>query len=429
MKETILNLKQKWAELKAEEDSQKQGELIAGVLKYLQEKFPPHLDSIELKDFCRTIRYFILVFSRNLELAEKAASTFSEYCAYNLMRIERSEMNINGLQADILSKLMASTLTVRERANGYHEKYIESLSVDYKDVFQEIAVTISSNYPGITSISDRTFPDLLLRLKLNMLESQYTLLMKIHLAITGFDEPRALKELISHYSRVVKSPRKQLDLFQAPFLEKSILISKETANQYCLKALEFFSTKLEILDPMHPKPDLEHLRSNYLPQYKSCFISYTGADYEVADFLHYKLKSRGISCWLDKHEIFPGDNLQASIYQGIHSNDKVILICSKSALQSWWVKDEFSKAITRERAISQSDSFNSGIIIPITVDQYIYDWNDPVANQIKDRNILDFRKWNRSYRSAGEKFEKLLQALLVKKYYDNSNLPLDTLEF
>lgn len=423
MKTAIPKIRAIVAEISAEEDSKKKGLLIANAATQIQQMLPKHLDSIEMDDWCRTLKYFILRVSRSPEFGEQLMENFSIYAAYNLMRIEKSEMAIHGSQSDRLVKLATSAIAVKERTNSYFKKHIEANDPDFEGIYQEVVATLAMNFDGNPDISDRMLFNLLLQIKLNILENQYALLMAIHKAITGFDEVRALKELIHLYSKLIQHPRKQLDLFQAPFLEKSLMISKETANEYCIRALEIFSDKLTILEPSAIRLDLDDLRSKYLPQYKSCFICYTEADEDVAQFLFHKLKGRGIECWLDKHEILPGDNLQSAIDKAIKANDKMIMVCSKKALSSWWVKDELSKAIERERTLDREGNPNPEIIIPINLDGYVLNWEGPNANLLKDRNILDFRGWNRSHRTAREKLEKLLQTLLINKYYDSANLP------
>lgn len=60
-------------------------------------------------------------------------------------------------------------------------------------------------------------------------------------------------------------------------------------------------------------------------QFYSCFISYSHADQEFAQTLHKRLQKQGISCWLDEHQLKPGDKLHKTIYEAIRVYDKVIL--------------------------------------------------------------------------------------------------------
>jgi hypothetical protein len=40
-----------------------------------------------------------------------------------------------------------------------------------------------------------------------------------------------------------------------------------------------------------------------------CFISYNHADKSFAPRLHHQLQARGIRCWLDEHQMLPGDDI------------------------------------------------------------------------------------------------------------------------
>ncbi|HKP71316.1 MAG TPA: toll/interleukin-1 receptor domain-containing protein, partial [Pyrinomonadaceae bacterium] len=72
-------------------------------------------------------------------------------------------------------------------------------------------------------------------------------------------------------------------------------------------------------------------------QFYSCFISYSHADKSFARRLHDALQGRGIRCWLDEHQLLPGDDIYKMVDQGIRLWDKVLLCCSKDSLTSWWV--------------------------------------------------------------------------------------------
>ena len=65
-------------------------------------------------------------------------------------------------------------------------------------------------------------------------------------------------------------------------------------------------------------------------QFYSCFISYSHEDKAFARLLHDRLQGQGIRCWLDEHQLLPGDDLHEVIDRGIRLWDKVLLCASKS---------------------------------------------------------------------------------------------------
>lgn len=75
-------------------------------------------------------------------------------------------------------------------------------------------------------------------------------------------------------------------------------------------------------------------------EFYSCFISYSHADKSFARRLHDTLQGRGIRCWLDEHQLLPGDDIYEATDRGIRLWDKVLLCCSKTSLSSWWVDKE-----------------------------------------------------------------------------------------
>lgn len=141
-------------------------------------------------------------------------------------------------------------------------------------------------------------------------------------------------------------------------------------------------------------------------QFYSCFISYSHADKEFAERFHDRLQGMGIRCWRDEHQFKPGDELHKTIYEGIRVYDKVILCCSESSLKSWWVEKEFKNAISKE------EDYTETILIPLSVDGYIYkqladDWT---IGEIKRRFVQDFSNW-KDHDAFELAFKKVVAAL------------------
>lgn len=144
-------------------------------------------------------------------------------------------------------------------------------------------------------------------------------------------------------------------------------------------------------------------------QFYSCFISYSHNDKEFAKRLHDRLQGQGIRCWLDEHQLKPGDELHKTIYEGIRVYDKVILCCSEAALKSWWVEKEFKNAISKE------EDYTETVLIPITLDDYVFkqsadNWT---VGEIKRRFVQDFSKW-KEHDAFEQAFKKVVEALKTK---------------
>ena len=66
----------------------------------------------------------------------------------------------------------------------------------------------------------------------------------------------------------------------------------------------------------------------------------------------------------------------------------MLLILSKSAIESDWVEDEVTKAFAEERARKQL------VLFPILLDNAVMETTEAWAGKLRDnRHIGDFRRW------------------------------------
>src|SRR5262245_57551379 len=81
------------------------------------------------------------------------------------------------------------------------------------------------------------------------------------------------------------------------------------------------------------------------------FISHAWEDKELVRCLEAQLKSAGAEVWVDHAGIRGGDNLPERINDALEWCNTLLLIWSKAAAGSRWVKLEWTNAISLERLV------------------------------------------------------------------------------
>jgi hypothetical protein len=147
-------------------------------------------------------------------------------------------------------------------------------------------------------------------------------------------------------------------------------------------------------------------------EFYSCFISYSHADTAFARNLHDVLQSKGIRCWLDEHQLLPGDDIYHEVDRGIRLWDKMLLCCSENSLKSWWVDNEIGTAFEKEQQLMKDRGAKVHVLVPLNLDGYLFSdkWQSGYQVQVRRRLAADFTEANYPGK-FDEQVERLIKAL------------------
>jgi hypothetical protein len=148
-------------------------------------------------------------------------------------------------------------------------------------------------------------------------------------------------------------------------------------------------------------------------EFYSCFISYSHTDKNFARRLHDALQGRGIRCWLDEHQLLPGDLVHAAVDEGIRLWDKVLLCASEASLTSWWVDKEIRKALAKEEQLWKERGKEVLSLIPLNLDGFMFQktWTDWKKEHLTSRLAADFTEWRNDDDEFNAQLEQVIKAL------------------
>lgn len=206
---------------------------------------------------------------------------------------------------------------------------------------------------------------------------------------------------------------------------ESVIVSGE-----CVIDFKTLQASGKLSNSFYQKLKLPHSFIDYLPEFKdnpieffSVFLSHSWVNKEFVRVLYEELNNRGIHVWYDEKSMDIGEDIYESISEGVKKYDKVILVCSEAALESWWVDQELNLILDKERELQKKGIKDAKLLIPITVDDHIFNWKRGKHGAIKSRKIGDFQEVADPQKADPQKWDeavkKLINALNVNRKGNN----------
>lgn len=98
-------------------------------------------------------------------------------------------------------------------------------------------------------------------------------------------------------------------------------------------------------------------------RYASTFLSHSSRDADLVAAVAAELGRRGVLAWLDRDELYAGQDLPTAISRAVQGQATLSIFLSETALRSAWVTDELTTAIDKYEAEGRH-----GLIKPVYLD-------------------------------------------------------------
>jgi hypothetical protein len=79
------------------------------------------------------------------------------------------------------------------------------------------------------------------------------------------------------------------------------------------------------------------------------FISHSSKDALIARQLAHRLSEAGLDVWIPEDKILPGDNWAKKVGQALEESDLMVVLVTRQAFESEWLKEEIQYALTAGR--------------------------------------------------------------------------------
>lgn len=192
--------------------------------------------------------------------------------------------------------------------------------------------------------------------------------------------------------------------FDAETIKKSWPLPEE----FLLK-MGFSKESLNSLNENFQKP-----KQNLFP----VFLSHSWENKNFAGKLYDALIENGVQVWYDEKKMKPGDDILDSIDEGISTYDKMILVCSKESLESWWVEEELDRVFEKERKYRKEQGKKLRLLIPLTIDDALFKSDESRPKSIRKRMVGDFKDWKDDGK-FNKALNQLIEALNIDRRDDN----------
>ncbi len=167
------------------------------------------------------------------------------------------------------------------------------------------------------------------------------------------------------------------------------------------------------------------LLADYLPDFYTptlrlfpVYLAHASANKAFVSKLYEALIQKGVQVWFDEKKLKPGDEIYEGISRGITHYDKMILVCSKESLaESWWVDREIDRVLKKERELFRERRESIHLLIPITIDDYVFQWKGAKGEDVRRYTIGDFKEWQDE-----TKFDQALNTLIQALHVDRPDI-------
>jgi len=146
--------------------------------------------------------------------------------------------------------------------------------------------------------------------------------------------------------------------------------------------------------------------------FPTCYIAHSREDTPFALRLYEALQDRGVRCWPIVRELLAAEEQHLRLDHGPGRWERVLLCCSDTSLNSWWLEGDIELALHKDRWLEvEYPGEARSCLAVVDLDGALYTREAPLHTTLRERVAAHVQNWERDDSVFDEGVNAIVKAL------------------